>query len=159
MTSQFLCPHFYSIHSREYDENINRLRNRVKLNVGLQSDYFETDSDFNETLHTSHIRVTQHLYKAKMTKLPLTTKKSLKTTHFVKLFQSDPKLSLSVSNEIRRGTTLRVKRPRIQVKMTKIPSHSSPHTIQPRELKFFQILLRCIINSTLTTKHSLEVLN
>ena len=138
MVSQFLHLRFYPTHSREYDENINHLRNRVKLNVDLQSDYFEKDSDFNETLHASNIRVTEHLYKAKMTKLPLSTKNPLKTTHFGKLFQSDPKLSLSVSNEIRRGTTLQVGRPRIQVEMTNYPP-TLPHIPFGQESsKFFK---------------------
>ena len=138
MTLQFLCLRFYPTHSREYDENINRLRNRVKLNIGLQSDYFEMDSDFNETLHASHIKVTQHLHKAKMTKLPLSTKSPLKNTHFGKLFQSDLKLSLFVSNEIRRGTTFRVGRPRIQVEMTNYPP-TLPHLPFGQESsKFFK---------------------
>ena len=64
-TSLILRLCFYPTHSREYGENINRLRNRVKLNVGLQSDYIETDSDFNETSHEIHIMVTQHSYKSK----------------------------------------------------------------------------------------------
>ena len=138
MTSQFLCLRFYPTHSREYDENINRLRNRVKLNAGLRSDYFETNSYFNETLHASHIRVTQHLYKAKMTKLSLSTKSPLKTTHFGKLFQSDPKISLSVSNEIRRRTRLRVEGPRIQVELTNYPP-TLPHIPFGQESsKFFK---------------------
>ena len=126
MTSQFLRLRCYPTRSREYGENINRLRNHVKLNVGLQIDYFETDSFYNETSHASHIRVTQHFYKSKITKLPLSTKSPLKTTHVGKLFRSDPKLSLSVSNEIQRGTTLRVGRPIIQVKMTNYPP-TLPH--------------------------------